>query len=95
MNKGVSIKLSVVITKQGKSFVAYSPALDISTVGKSERDVRSKFEELVNIFLEEITQAGTMEEVLSELGWRKQQKRWNPPQIISAKSIGVQVPALV
>ena len=93
MNKHISLNLSVVITKQGARFVAYSPALDISTSGKSEKDVRSKFGELANIFLEEIIEAGTVSEVLSELGWKKLQKRWNPPQVISSKSIGVQMPA--
>src|SRR3989338_9969398 len=93
INKQISLKLSVTITKQGKRFVAYSPALDVSTSGKSTRDVRKKFEELVNIFIEEIMEAGTVHEVLSELGWKKGHKSWSPPQIISSESVGVRIPA--
>jgi hypothetical protein len=91
--KSFSYLLPVLITKQGKSFVAYTPALDISTSGKSEKDVKTKFNELVNLFLEEIHGAGTESEVLKELGWKKGEKKWTPPQVISAKSINVRMPA--
>ena len=86
-------KLPVTITKQGKRLVAYSPALDVSTSGKSIKDVQKKFSELVYIFLEEIIEAGTVNEVLLELGWKKVQQKWNPPRVISSKSIGVRLPA--
>ena len=47
-------KLPVTIMKQGKSFVAYSPVLDLSTSGKTLKDVQNKFSEIVYIFMEEI-----------------------------------------
>jgi hypothetical protein len=93
-NKNLSFSLPVVITKQGRRFVAYTPALDISTSGKSEKEVKEKFEELTNLFLEEIVEAGTANEVLAELGWKKEQKKWAPPQIISSMSVGFRIPAL-
>lgn len=92
-NKNLSFNLSVVITKQGKRFVAYTPALDISTSGKTEKEAKSRFIELANLFLEEIVEAGTASEVLSELGWKKVQKQWAPPKIVSSKSIGFNIPA--
>jgi len=91
-NKNLSFNLSVVITKQGKRFVAYTPALDISTSGKSEKQAKERFVEVANLFLEEIAEAGTANEVLSELGWKKSQKYWAPPQVVSSKSIGFRSP---
>lgn len=85
--------LPVVITKQNKRFVAYTPALDIATSGKSQKEVKARFVELANLFFEEIIEAGTADDVLSELGWRKVQKKWNPPQVISAQSIGLRMPS--
>jgi len=90
----LSFKLPVLITKQGKRFVAYTPALDISTSGKSEKEVRSRFTEMAQLFFEEIVDAGTINEVLLELGWKKAQKKWNPPGVVSAQSIGLKIPAL-
>ncbi len=88
-------KLPVVITKQNKRFVAYSPALDISTAHKTEKGAKSRFEELVNLFMEEIVEAGTVDDVLYELGWKKVQKKWNPPTVVSSNLIDTRVPSLV
>ncbi len=94
-NSNLVYKLPVNIIKQGKSFVAYCPVLDISTVGKSVKDAQSKFSELASIFLEELTQKGNLSEVLTELGWKKVQKSWNPPKIVSNLSIGIRLPIAV
>ncbi|OGC85155.1 hypothetical protein A3F55_01905 [Candidatus Adlerbacteria bacterium RIFCSPHIGHO2_12_FULL_53_18] len=89
----LSYNLPVVVMKQGKHFVAYSPVLDLSTVGKSEKDAQRMFTEAANIFFEEIIRKGTTDEVLSDLGWERVQKKWNPPQVVSSESIGIRVPA--
>lgn len=62
--------LPVFIIKEGKNYIAYTPALDLSTSGKDYEEVRKRFHEIVNIFFEEIVKKGTMEEALKELGWR-------------------------
>lgn len=86
-----SLNLPVIISKYGKRFVAYTPALDVSTSGKSLKDVKERFSELATIFIEEIIKAGTIDEVLSELGWTKG-RQWTPPKIVSSQSIGVRIP---
>ena len=92
MSRNVVYNLPVIITKQSSSFVAYSPALDISTSAGSAKKVKERFIELANIFLEEILEAGTVNEVLSELGWKKNQKVWNPPQVVSSDFVGIKIP---
>ena len=82
----------MVVSKHGKRFVAYSPALDISTSGKTEKDVKKRFLEMVNIFLEEIFEAKTADSVLGELGWKKVQKNWVPPKIISSPYVSLNIP---
>jgi hypothetical protein len=96
MNPLPSIKLTVNFIKEHKQVVAYSPALDISTVGKSEEHAKQRFQELVQIFLKDITERNIVDEVLSELGWTKakatiqnQQPQWIPPVV---KSMDLQVP---
>ncbi len=91
--KNIAYTVPVTVTKQGKHFVAYSPVFDLSTSGKSVKDAQKKFEEIVSIFLEEIIEMGTINDVLTELGWKKVQKRWSPPKVVSSHSIGVRVPA--
>jgi predicted RNase H-like HicB family nuclease len=88
----LEVSLPVSVLKEGKYFIAYSPALDLSTSASSFEEVKKRFSEVVQIFFEELLEKGTLDEVLSELGWRKIQKRWLPPVVISHKSENIKVP---
>jgi len=81
----IKTKLPVSIFREGDSFIAYTPALDISTSGKSYSEVKKRFSELVEIFLEEIIEAGNLNTVLLDLGWEKVKKQWMPSAMISQK----------
>ena len=79
----LAAKLPVEIFKEGNEFIAYCPALDISTSAESLAEVRKMFADMVNIFFEEVIKMGTLEEVLSQCGWRKvskPKKHWEPPK---------------
>lgn len=89
----LEFKLPVSILREGKKFVAYTPALDLSTSGKSYEEAKRRFSEIVNIFFEELIKKGTLEEVLRDLGWKRVQARWSPPVVISQESQTVRVPA--
>lgn len=74
--------LPVSIKKEGSTYVAYTPALDISTDGRTKNEAKKNFAELVSIFFEEFNDnADALEVVLMELGWTKQQNNWNPPEV--------------
>ena len=93
MHKNVNFSLPVMITKQNKRFVAYTPALDIATSGKTEKEVKKRFSEIVKLFLEEIIEAGTVSDVLTELGWKKEKESWTPPRVVSSLALSLQVRA--
>ena len=84
--------LPITIMKQNKSFVAYCPILDLSTAGKSEKDVKNKFVEMVSLFVEELVEAGTLSQVLSELGWKKLQNKWTPPKVLNSQFVSIKSP---
>ena len=77
------ISLPITIFKEGKSFVAYSPALDLSTSASTFGKAQSRFAEAVEIFFDELAHMGTMDKVLAELGWQKVKSSWRPPVVIS------------
>ena len=56
------------IFKEGDSFIAYSPTLDLSTSGNSFEQARSRFKETANIFFEEVSKKGTLKTTLKNLG---------------------------
>lgn len=90
--KSLEFALPVSILKEGESFIAYSPALDLSTVGKTFQEAKDHLEEAVQIFFAEITEKGTLEEVLLELGWKKQAEKIVPPLVVSHQTEQFSVP---
>ena len=80
-------KLTVNFIREGKQVIAYAPALDISTVGKTEAHAKQRFEELVRMFLKDISDRHVLDEVLTELGWTKvsiqNKPQWVPPLVTS------------
>ena len=88
----LKVKLPVSVFKEGKFFIAYTPALDISTSGKTYAEVKQRFDEVVKIFFEEIIDKGTFKEVLQELGWRKIHKEWSPPPIVAHEAEEIRIP---
>ena len=77
--------LPVVFFKEDKKFVAYSPALDLSTCGDSFEHAQKRFDEAARLFLEELIKMGTLDEVLQECGWQKVSRpvpTWVPPAFV-------------
>jgi predicted RNase H-like HicB family nuclease len=77
------VALPVIIIKEADQFVAYTPALELCTSGESIEEAKKNFEEIVTIFFDEISQAGTLNDVLSDLSWEKEDNQWLPPEIIA------------
>jgi hypothetical protein len=79
--KELKADIPVWFFKEGDSFIAYSPALDLSSCGDTEALARKRFTEDVNLFLAETVKMGTLDEVMEECGWRKvpNNQGWLPP----------------
>lgn len=86
------VNLPVAFIKEGEQVVAYTPALDLSTSGKDTAEAKERFGEIVSIFFKDLLEQGTLDAVLSDLGWRQIGSAWNPP-VISQESMSVAIPA--
>jgi len=62
-------RIPVLFFQEGKKVVAYSPALDISSCGDTMNEAERMFAESAAIFLQEIKDMGTEDDVLAECGW--------------------------
>lgn len=91
-NFPLQVNLPVSILREGKRFIAYTPALDLSTSGANYKEVKTRFREAVEIFFQEIVRKGTFVEVLNSLGWEKMRTGWIPPVLIAHESQTIQVP---
>jgi len=69
----VSLSVQVFITKEGESYIAYCPALELSSYGDSIDEAKDCFQDAVNIFIEETAKRGTLEKMLLSFGWTLRQ----------------------
>ena len=91
----MGVKLTVSFFREGSKFIAYSSALDISTCGNSFEEAKKNFEELVEVFVDELVKMDTVEDVLTECGWKKASRpkpHWIPPAYITTTQEEVQIP---
>lgn len=83
--KIVAENIPVFFIQEGKNFVAYSPAVDLSTCGKTIEQAQKRFHEAFELFIEELIRMGTLDEVLQEHGWKLlsgTNPHWAPPRVI-------------
>ena len=95
-------KIPVIIFKEEDGYIAYSPALDLTTCGDSFEEAKSFFAEAVELFLEEVVEMGTLENVLEECGWKKvvvskrgkkkSETEWIPPTVVSKYDTEISLP---
>lgn len=52
-------QLPVSFLREGKRFIAYTPALDLSTSGKTFEEAKEHFVEASELFFEELDRMGT------------------------------------
>lgn len=82
----LQFNLPVTILREKKRFVAYTPALDLSTSGQTYQEAKDRFGEMIRLFFEELVKNNTLEDVLEDLGWVKAQKTWQSPAVVSQET---------
>lgn len=73
------IQLFVYKDPESEMYVAYCNSLDLSSYGEDQEDAIKAFENTLDIFLEETTAKGTLENVLVRLGWNLSLTAYWPP----------------
>ena len=82
--ESVKVLLNIIIKKEGDYYVAYCPALEVSSYGKTKKEAHKMFNEALEIFIEDTHSKGSFEKVLLQLGWKLQQKpvvKYTPPRM--------------
>ena len=60
----LDFNISVKLFKEGQSYVAYTPVLDLSSCGKTEKKALQNISDAAQLFIKECIKDGTLEEVL-------------------------------
>ncbi len=81
--KVYKIHVQVFVVEDGDYYVAYCPALQLSSYDTTPEGAKKSFDKAMKIFIEETERKGTLEKVLLGLGWTLKQKpsyRYQPPK---------------
>jgi predicted RNase H-like HicB family nuclease len=80
----IKIKYNVLVFKEGDTYVAYTPQLDLSSCGATTHEARKMLDEAMGLFLEEAERMGTLEDVLQESNYDRDedQDMWVPPTLV-------------
>jgi predicted RNase H-like HicB family nuclease len=79
------------IFREGETYVAYVPALDVSSCGATDEEARRNIRDAVRGFLATSADLGTLEEILEEAGYRREGDRWIPPEFVSLDRLAMNV----
>jgi predicted RNase H-like HicB family nuclease len=69
--------------KEGGTYVAYVPELDLSSCGATNDEARKNIREAVQGFLETSTEMGSLDWILEEAGYTKSGDSWVAPEFIA------------
>jgi predicted RNase H-like HicB family nuclease len=86
------IQVQFEIFKENGHFIAYCKPFDLVTQGKTFEEAKTRFEKLVPAFIDDLRKRGTLDEVLTELGWTKVVKAWSAPVKVGEAVSEVKVP---
>ena len=84
----IPIDYDVLVFMEDKTYIAYCPQLDVASCGDSVEHAKSMLKTAVRLFLEEAENMGTIEDILEESKYTKDENgRWVPPRIIATELV--------
>ena len=79
--ENISSQLAVFLFKEEDSYIAYSPALDLSGYGKTEEDARNSFNITLKEYFDYCVDKGTLYQDLVNHGWNVKKNELETPRI--------------
>ena len=88
----MEIQFTTQIFKEGRTYVAHTQELDVSSCGGTRQRALKNLKEAVRLFLEEADKLGTLDQILEEAGFLKRNRKLEGPKLISTQRISLPLP---
>ncbi len=86
----IPIEFDVIVFRENETYVAYCPELDISSCGKSVENAKEMLKTAVRLFIEEAEKMGTLEDILEESNYKKDESgKWLPPKLVATELLSI------
>ena len=83
------VKFHAEIFREGDLYVELCPELNISSFGETIKEAKKSLHEAVGAFVEECETMGTLEEVMEEAGFIKQDDIWTPRKAVAKQLLSI------
>ena len=87
----MEIQFTTQIFKEGRTFVAHTRELDLSSCGGTQQKALKNLE-AVRLFLEEAGKMGTLQQILEESGYLKRKSGLQGPKLIATQRVSLPLP---
>ena len=85
----MDIRFTTQIFKEGRSYVAHTQELDVSSCGSTRQKALANLKEAVRLFLDEADKMGTLDQILEEAGFLKRRSRLEGPKFIGTQWVSL------
>ena len=86
------ISYTVHTFKEGETYIAYVPELDLSSCGATKAEAQQNIRDAVQGFLETSAEMGTLREILEEAGYAQDGDSWRAPEFVSLDRVVASIP---
>jgi predicted RNase H-like HicB family nuclease len=88
----MEIQFTTQIFKEGRTFVAYTRELDLSSCAGTQQKALQNLKEAVRLFLEEAEKMGTLPQILEEAGYLERRHKLQGPKFIATRRVSMPLP---
>jgi predicted RNase H-like HicB family nuclease len=85
------LNIKVEIFKEDDIYVALCPSLNVSSFGETIEEAKKSLVEALEIFIEECSEMGTLDQVLEESGFTRDDQNWIPREIVIEERVALAI----
>jgi predicted RNase H-like HicB family nuclease len=85
------LNIKVEIFKEDDIYVALCPSLNVSSFGETIEEAKKSLVEALEIFIEECSEMGTIDQVLEESGFTRDDQNWIPREIVMEERVALAI----
>jgi len=85
------LNIKVEIFKEDDIYVALCPSLNVSSFGETIEEAKKSLVEALEIFVEECSEMGTLDQILEESGFTRDNQTWIPRETVVEERVALAI----
>ena len=86
------ITLTTQVWKEGRTYVAYTPELDVSSCGPTLAQAKKALRQAVHLFLDDAAARGVLADILAEAGFEQRGTSYRFRRVLARERVRLSLP---